>query len=209
VAGSFRHGHGRGCGRYGGERSDLPLRHRQGIIRQSSPGKRVVVDEFAGWSLATPGIASDSNGQIHGFGDHAENSFSIDDQPDTDQHQQNLFQPDSGRFDPIDGSHIRRAARGIRRQDQRCDCSHHSLGPGRDHTPRQRQHFLRIVWNIQRGRRSRLRRQELGKLHLRGRLEQRAGSWIRRNSRLCTTRATNRTCSTAWTFNSQPPTRFT
>jgi hypothetical protein len=35
---------------------------------------------------ATPGIASDSNGQIHGLGDHAENSFNIDDQPDTDQH---------------------------------------------------------------------------------------------------------------------------
>jgi hypothetical protein len=35
--------------------------------------------------LATPGIASDSDGQIHGLGDHAENSFSIDDQPMTDQ----------------------------------------------------------------------------------------------------------------------------
>jgi hypothetical protein len=35
---------------------------------------------------ATPGIASDSNGQLHGLGDHAENSFNIDDQPDTDQH---------------------------------------------------------------------------------------------------------------------------
>jgi len=35
---------------------------------------------------ATPGIASDSNGQLHGYGDHAENSYNIDDQPDTDQH---------------------------------------------------------------------------------------------------------------------------
>ncbi|MGB8011270.1 MAG: carboxypeptidase regulatory-like domain-containing protein [Terriglobales bacterium] len=35
---------------------------------------------------ATPGIASDSNGQMHGYGDHAENSYNIDDQPDTDQH---------------------------------------------------------------------------------------------------------------------------
>lgn len=34
---------------------------------------------------ATPGIASDSDGQIHGLGDHAENSFSIDGQPMTDQ----------------------------------------------------------------------------------------------------------------------------
>ena len=34
----------------------------------------------------TPGIASDPNGQLHGLGDHAENSYNIDDQPDTDQH---------------------------------------------------------------------------------------------------------------------------
>ena len=34
---------------------------------------------------STPGIASDSNGQIHGLGDHAENSFSIDGQPVSDQ----------------------------------------------------------------------------------------------------------------------------
>lgn len=33
----------------------------------------------------TPGIASDSNGLFHGLGDHAENSFSVDGQPITDQ----------------------------------------------------------------------------------------------------------------------------
>jgi hypothetical protein len=36
-------------------------------------------------TLATPGIAADSNGLFHGLGDHAENSFSLDDQPITDQ----------------------------------------------------------------------------------------------------------------------------
>ncbi len=36
-------------------------------------------------TLSTPGIAADSNGLFHGIGDHAENSFSIDDQPITDQ----------------------------------------------------------------------------------------------------------------------------
>jgi len=35
--------------------------------------------------LATPGISSDSQGQIHGLGDHAENSISLDNQPITDQ----------------------------------------------------------------------------------------------------------------------------
>jgi len=34
---------------------------------------------------STPGVASDSNGMIHGLGDHAENSFSLDGQPITDQ----------------------------------------------------------------------------------------------------------------------------
>src|SRR5664279_3290625 len=36
-------------------------------------------------TLATPGIAADSNGLFHGLGVHAENSFSVDGQPITDQ----------------------------------------------------------------------------------------------------------------------------
>jgi hypothetical protein len=36
-------------------------------------------------TLATPGVAADSNGLFHGMGDHAENSFSVDGQPVTDQ----------------------------------------------------------------------------------------------------------------------------
>jgi hypothetical protein len=36
-------------------------------------------------TLTTPGIAADSNGLFHGLGDHAENSFSVDNQPITDQ----------------------------------------------------------------------------------------------------------------------------
>ncbi len=36
-------------------------------------------------TLASPGIAADSNGLFHGLGDHAENSFSIDGQSITDQ----------------------------------------------------------------------------------------------------------------------------
>ncbi len=36
-------------------------------------------------TLATPGIAADSNGLFHGLGDHADNSFSVDGQPITDQ----------------------------------------------------------------------------------------------------------------------------
>ena len=36
-------------------------------------------------TLASPGVAADSNGLMHGLGDHAENSFSLDGQPITDQ----------------------------------------------------------------------------------------------------------------------------
>jgi hypothetical protein len=36
-------------------------------------------------TLSTPGVAADSNGLFHGMGDHAENSFSLDGQPITDQ----------------------------------------------------------------------------------------------------------------------------
>ena len=36
-------------------------------------------------TLASPGVAADSNGLFHGLGDHASNSFSIDGQPVTDQ----------------------------------------------------------------------------------------------------------------------------
>ncbi len=36
-------------------------------------------------TLVSPGVAADSNGNMHGLGDHAQNSFSIDGQPITDQ----------------------------------------------------------------------------------------------------------------------------
>src|SRR5450432_587265 len=36
-------------------------------------------------TLATPGVAADSNGLFHGLGDHAQNSFSVDGQPISDQ----------------------------------------------------------------------------------------------------------------------------
>ncbi|MGH9344974.1 MAG: carboxypeptidase regulatory-like domain-containing protein [Terriglobia bacterium] len=41
-------------------------------------------------TLASPGIAADSNGLFHGMGNHASNSFSVDGQPITDQ-QSKIF----------------------------------------------------------------------------------------------------------------------
>jgi hypothetical protein len=41
-------------------------------------------------TLASPGVAADSNGLFHGMGDHASNSFNVDGQPETDQ-QSKIF----------------------------------------------------------------------------------------------------------------------
>jgi Carboxypeptidase regulatory-like domain/TonB-dependent Receptor Plug Domain len=41
-------------------------------------------------TLSSPGVVADSNGLFHGLGDHAENSFSVDGQPITDQ-QSKIF----------------------------------------------------------------------------------------------------------------------
>ena len=46
-------------------------------------------------TLATPGIAADSNGNFHGLGDHAENSFSSRRSADYGPTEQGLFQPDT------------------------------------------------------------------------------------------------------------------
>src|SRR5260370_3959693 len=49
-------------------------------------------------TLTTPGVVADSNGLFHGLGDHADNSFSYDGQPITDQQSKvfsNQIPPDS------------------------------------------------------------------------------------------------------------------
>jgi hypothetical protein len=59
-------------------------------------------------TLASPGVAADSNGLFHGLGDHAENSFSVDGQPITDQQSKvfsNQFPADAVQsFEVIDGA---------------------------------------------------------------------------------------------------------
>jgi len=57
---------------------DTNLTDRMPLESQSSSVSSLV-------TLATPGVVADSNGLFHGLGDHAENSFSVDGQPITDQ----------------------------------------------------------------------------------------------------------------------------
>jgi carboxypeptidase family protein len=57
---------------------DTSLIERLPLESQSSAASSLV-------TLASPGVVADSNGLFHGLGDHAENSFSVDGQPITDQ----------------------------------------------------------------------------------------------------------------------------
>jgi hypothetical protein len=57
---------------------DTNLTDRLPLESQSSSVSSLV-------TLVSPGVVADSNGLFHGLGDHAENSFSVDGQPITDQ----------------------------------------------------------------------------------------------------------------------------
>jgi carboxypeptidase family protein len=57
---------------------DTTLTERLPLESQSSSVSSLV-------TLVSPGVVADSNGLFHGLGDHAENSFSVDGQPITDQ----------------------------------------------------------------------------------------------------------------------------
>jgi hypothetical protein len=57
---------------------DTSLIDRMPLESQSSSVSALVTQ-------GTPGVVADSNGLFHGLGDHAENSFSVDGQPITDQ----------------------------------------------------------------------------------------------------------------------------
>jgi hypothetical protein len=57
---------------------DTSLTDRLPLESQSSSVSSLV-------TLVSPGVVADSNGLFHGLGDHAENSFSVDGQPITDQ----------------------------------------------------------------------------------------------------------------------------
>ena len=79
-------------------------------------------------TLASPGVAADSNGLFHGLGNHAENSFSVGRPADHRSAKQSIFQPATRRCGSVHGSDRRRAPGRIWRQDQ--------FGHRRDHTVR-------------------------------------------------------------------------
>jgi hypothetical protein len=112
-------------------------------------------------TLTTPGIAADSNGLFHGLGDHAENSFSVDGQPITDQ-QSKVFSnqiPSSS----IQSLEVISGAPPAEFGDK--------TRPGRYHTARLCHRFVRVIWFCNRGFRPCLWRTEVGELCRGGRAE--------------------------------------
>ena len=160
-------------------------------------------------TLSTPGVAADSNGLFHGLGDHAENSFSVDGQPITDQQSKVFSNQITARFDPVARGDCRRTAGRIRGQDEPCDQRDHALGPGRNDAARKR---VRLVWFVRIGDgrlRPRLRRRKVGKLHFGKRSEQRPiprSAGIHGDARQ---RQSRKMCSIAWIISSPPRTPST
>jgi len=106
-------------------------------------------------TLSTPGIAADSNGLFHGIGDHAENSFSVDGQPITDQ-QSKVF---SNQL-PLDAVQSLEVISGAPPAEYGGKTSVVIVATTRSgyYTAWQRDCFVRRVWNIQRRGRTCLRR---------------------------------------------------
>ena len=87
--------------------------------------------------------------------------------------KQSILQPDSAGFNRIDGSDLGRTARGIWRQDKRCDQRDNAVRAGHDYAPRRCNGFLRVVWHLEPRVQPGLWRAEVGEFCLRERIEQR------------------------------------
>ena len=106
---------------------------------------------------ATAGVAADSNGLFHGLGDHAENSFSLDGQPITDQ-QSKVFS-NQVPLDSVQSLEVR-----IWREDQldhQCD---DAFRPGNEDASWRCVDFVRLLRDGERWIECGLRRRKLGEL---------------------------------------------
>ena len=97
-------------GRPLGERSHLSHRCRPGIVRQDPTGKCVLFGKFAGYS-SLPGNRRRFQRSLSRHG-RSRREFVLGRWPAHHRPaEQGVLQPDSSRFDPVDGGHFRRAAR--------------------------------------------------------------------------------------------------
>ena len=122
-------------------------------------------------TLSSPGIAADSNGLFHGLGDHAENSFSVDGQPITDQ-QSKVFSNQIP-LDSIESMEVISGAPPAEFGEKTSLVINVTTRSGQGMTTPhgQRHRFLRQFWHRRSWHQLRLWRAKVGKLHLRQRIE--------------------------------------
>jgi len=201
VSGIHHFGDSGGAGsRFAGERSDLHLPISTRTCSTSFPWRARTSGLSSLVTLSTPGIAADSNGLFHGIGDPR---LEFVQHPTAsrlpDQQSKVVFQPAPGRCDREHGSDLGRTAGGIRRQDQRGDCCDTRSGQGVTTPHGSVTVSYGVIWNIERGSRGGVTGgKNWGNFISANGLN--TGRFLDSalNSRYLTTRATNRTCSTAW-----------
>ena len=160
-------------------------------------------------TLASPGVAADSNGLFHGLGDHAENSFSVDGQPITDQ-QSKVF---SNQI-PIDSIQSLEVISGAPPAEFGGKTSlvikvTTRSGQGVTHARRQRYGFVRLVRLGQWWFRPRFRRPEVGQLHFSERTQH--GTFPRppRSLKCFMQKVMSKMSSTEWIIRLRRRTQFT
>ena len=124
-------------------------------------------------TLSSPGIAADSNGLFHGLGDHAENSFSVDGQPITDQ-QSKVFSNQIP-LDSIESMEVISGAPPAEFGEKTSVVINVTTRSGQGMTSPKGSvtSFLWQLWHGRPRRQPGLRRRQVGKLHLGQRIEQR------------------------------------
>ena len=122
-------------------------------------------------TLSTPGISADSNGLFHGLGDHAENSFSVDGQPITDQ-QSKVFSNQIP-LDAIQSMEVISGAPPAEYGDKTSVVINVTTQSGQGVTTPHGSpdDFLRFVRDVECGLQSGVWREELGKFHFGERAE--------------------------------------
>ena len=154
-------------------------------------------------TLASPGVAADSNGLFHGLGDHAQNSFSVDGQPITDQ-QSKVF---SNQL-PVEAVQSMQVIEGAPPAEYGDKTSlvvvvntRSGLGVTEPHGD-----VTSVVWHFRDGECGVLTcpmAVRSGEISLQPAGCRPDASSIRRSSPLCMTRAMKKTSLTAWTLNRQ------
>ena len=147
-------------------------------------------------SLVTLGVSGNRRGLqrlFHGLGDHAENSFSVDGQPITDQQSKVFSNQIPVGFDPVHGGDRGRSARRIWRQDQRGRQGDHAFGPGQETTPHGEVTASYGCFGTSKLGFNLPTEAEMGEFHFCEWIEHAAASSILPNSWCFTTRATRRT----------------